>query len=87
MNRSSLAHSRPDIESFPDAIHADGLGGTAVVHDRRRGRGAGVNPSGRVEPVAPPPLAHGWGSYDERPPQKTTRPAGEARFWTCSPRP
>ncbi len=38
---------------------------------RRRGRGAGVNPSGRFEPVSRHVFDDGWQSLDELPPFKT----------------
>lgn len=38
---------------------------------RRRGRGAGVNPSGRFEPVSRHVFDDGWQSIDELPPFKT----------------
>jgi DNA repair photolyase len=79
MNRSALALSRPDIEPIPDAVHADGLGTSAVAGDRRRGRGAGVNPSGRFEPIAATAFDDGWGSADDLPPLKTTVQVEKAR--------
>ena len=42
-----------------------------VDHDRRRGRGAVTNPSGRYEPIARVDEDDGWGSSEELPPFKT----------------
>jgi DNA repair photolyase len=45
--------------------------GVRVGFDRRRGRGAGVNPSGRYEPVTRHVFDDGWESLEELPPFKT----------------
>ncbi|MDQ6436039.1 PA0069 family radical SAM protein [Mesorhizobium sp. LHD-90] len=45
--------------------------GVRVDGDRRRGRGAGVNPSGRFEPVSRHVFDDGWESLEELPPFKT----------------
>ena len=45
--------------------------GLRIGHDRRRGRGAGVNPSGRYEPFSRSAFDDGWTSLDELPPFKT----------------
>lgn len=45
--------------------------GLRVGFDRRRGRGAGVNPSGRYEPVSRHVFDDGWSSLEELPPFKT----------------
>ncbi|RIK87552.1 MAG: radical SAM protein [Hyphomicrobiales bacterium] len=45
--------------------------GLRVGSDRRRGRGAGVNPSGRYEPVSRHVFDDGWSSIEELPPFKT----------------
>lgn len=45
--------------------------GLRVDPDRRRGRGAGVNPSGRYEPVSRHIFDDGWNSLEELPPFKT----------------
>jgi len=52
---------------------------TAVAPDRRRGRGAGLNPSGRFEPEARVGFDDGWGSADELPAVKTTVTEERAR--------
>jgi DNA repair photolyase len=45
--------------------------GVRVGEDRRRGRGAGLNPTGRFEPVTRHVLDDGWGALEELPPFKT----------------
>ena len=45
--------------------------GARVDFERRRGRGAGVNPSGRYEPVSRHVFDDGWNSLEELPPFKT----------------
>jgi DNA repair photolyase len=45
--------------------------GVRVDSERRRGRGAGVNPSGRFEPVTRHVFDDGWESLEELPPFKT----------------
>jgi DNA repair photolyase len=51
---------------------ASGLLGVAVDFERRRGRGAVSNASGRYEPLARIAFDDGWRSLDELPPFKTT---------------
>ncbi len=51
--------------------HADGLLDTSVGGERRRGRGAVANTSGRYEPTAKVPFDDGWQSLEELPPFKT----------------
>ncbi len=45
--------------------------GVRIGEDRRRGRGAGVNPSGRYEPTSRHVFDDGWESIEELPPFKT----------------
>ena len=45
--------------------------GIRVDQDRRRGRGAGVNPSGRFEPTTRHVFDDGWDSIEELPPFRT----------------
>src|SRR6478609_4459101 len=45
--------------------------GVRISEDRRRGRAAGVNPSGRFEPVSRHVFDDGWSSLEELPPFKT----------------
>ena len=49
-------------------ISASGL---RIEVDRRRGRGAGLNPSGRFEPMQRETFDDGWQSLEELPPFKT----------------
>ncbi len=51
---------------------ATGLLGLVVDHERRRGRGAQSNASGRYEPLARIAFDDGWRSFEELPPFKTT---------------
>ncbi|MBN7762676.1 PA0069 family radical SAM protein [Nitratireductor aquibiodomus] len=45
--------------------------GIRIDVERRRGRAAGINPSGRYEPVSRHVFDDGWGSIEELPPFKT----------------
>ena len=54
-----------DLNAPPD-------GDVAVEGDRRRGRGAQSNASGRYEPQARVAFDDGWQSFEELPPFKTT---------------
>ena len=76
---SSAARSRPPVpvpsapaggvaRSGPDT---SGLMGSAVDRERRRGRGALSNTSGRYEPIARIAFDDGWQSLEELPPFKT----------------
>src|ERR1700680_350480 len=62
-------------ESDPGEIyapeHADGLLDVAVGGERRRGRGAVTNQSGRYESQAKVAFDDGWQSLEELPPFKT----------------
>jgi DNA repair photolyase len=49
-----------------------GESGTAVERERRRGRGANSNTSGRYEPLARISFDDGWQAIDDLPPFKTT---------------
>ncbi|WP_152044958.1 PA0069 family radical SAM protein [Aureimonas psammosilenae] len=44
---------------------------TAIAPERRRGRGAGINPTGRFEPFARVSSDDGWNVMDELPPLRT----------------
>src|SRR5690606_22183478 len=44
---------------------------SGIRGDRRRGRGAGINPSGRYEPVSRHVFDDGWETLEELPPFKT----------------
>ncbi|WP_083656637.1 PA0069 family radical SAM protein [Mongoliimonas terrestris] len=69
------------VERLPEAeaLHADGLATRAVAADRRRGRGAGVNPAGRFEPQTVVAYDDGWGGLEDLPPLKTTVQVERAR--------
>jgi DNA repair photolyase len=58
-------------EAAEDPDPNDGVLGAAVGDERRRGRGAVSNASGRFEPHAKVPFDDGWQSLDELPPFKT----------------
>jgi DNA repair photolyase len=80
MARSNTAPKHPPAKELPSAPaggavgpYADvsGLLGVVVDHERRRGRGAQTNASGRYEPLARIAFDDGWRSLDELPPFKT----------------
>jgi DNA repair photolyase len=77
MNKSALA--RIPSPARPVAFHPDAASDTDVAADRRRGRGAGVNPSGRFETAEVITFDDGWGSADDLPPLKTTVQMERAR--------
>jgi DNA repair photolyase len=58
---------------------ADGLLPTTVGGERRRGRGAVSNASGRYEPSARIPFDDGWQSLDDLPPFRTVEREERAR--------
>ena len=70
MAGTSAALKRP-LALVPSAP-ADMLVSTAVGFDRRRGRGAQTNASGRYEPLARVAFDDGWQSLEELPPFATT---------------
>src|SRR6187402_444956 len=77
MARSNAAESRPPVKELPSAPAGayDGVSellGVVVEHERRRGRGAQSNVSGRYEPLARVAFDDGWRTLDELPPFKTT---------------
>ena len=69
MSRSS-ALRRPPAPLPP--VAPAGESGTAVDRERRRGRGAQSNTSGRYEPLARISFDDGWQAIDDLPPFKTT---------------
>ncbi len=66
-------------EADPAPESADGFLGPTVGGERRRGRGAASNTSGRFEPEARIPFDDGWRSLDELPPFKTVEREERAR--------
>jgi DNA repair photolyase len=73
MARSSLA-LRPSVPSSPAPTGEFGppSAGTIVDRERRRGRGAQSNASGRYEPLARVAFDDGWQSLEELPPFSTS---------------
>ena len=68
--------ARADVAAFRNGgtLLANALiehSGIRVDAERRRGRGAGVNPSGRFEPVSRHIFDDGWETVEELPPFKT----------------
>ncbi|HEY9057823.1 MAG TPA: PA0069 family radical SAM protein [Aurantimonas sp.] len=63
------AFAAPDGIDIANHIIAES--GLRIGFERRRGRGAGVNPSGRYEPFARSAFDDGWNSLDELPAFKT----------------
>ena len=61
--------------SAPDGVdianHIIGEAGLRIGFERRRGRGAGLNPSGRFEPFKRQAVDDGWNTLDELPAFKT----------------
>jgi DNA repair photolyase len=73
MARSSLA-LRPSVPPSPAPTGEFGppSAGTTVERERRRGRGAQSNASGRYEPIARVAFDDGWQSLDDLPPFSTS---------------
>src|SRR3954454_9903136 len=69
MAQSALARKHPP--ALPSAP-AGGADDSTVRAERRRGRGAQTNASGRYESIARIAFDDGWQSLDELPPFKTT---------------
>lgn len=63
------AFAAPDGIDIANHIVAES--GLRIGFERRRGRGAGINPSGRYEPFARSVVDDGWNSLDELPAFKT----------------
>src|SRR5215475_389149 len=77
MGRSSSAQRRSPAKELPSSLagaydDVSELLGVVVEHERRKGRGAHSNASGRYEPLARVAFDDGWRSLDELPPFKTT---------------
>ena len=76
MARPNTVSKRPPVQELPSApagayAEVGDLLGVVVDHERRRGRGAQSNASGRYEPLARIAFDDGWRSLDELPPFKT----------------
>jgi len=73
MNEQSLAgqaaFAPANTADIANALIADA--GLRVDAERRRGRGAGLNPNGRFEPQQREAFDDGWRSWEELPPFKT----------------
>ncbi|MBD0416074.1 PA0069 family radical SAM protein [Oryzicola mucosus] len=67
--RADVAAFRSGGSAMANAMIDDS--GLRVHEDRRRGRGAGVNPSGRFEPVSRHVFDDGWSGLEDLPPFKT----------------
>src|SRR6516225_1259295 len=84
MARSNAAQRRSPVKELPSAPagayeDVSELLGVVVDHERRRGRGAHSNDSGRYEPLARIAFDDGWRTLDELPPFKTTVTVDSAR--------
>ena len=85
MVQSNAALRRPPVRGLSSepvgefVDDASELLGVAVEFERRRGRGAQSNASGRYEPLARIAFDDGWRSLDELPPFKTTVQTDAAR--------
>src|SRR5262245_46052012 len=89
MARSSLA-LRPSVSPSPVPTGEFGppSAGTMVEHERRRGRGAQSNASGRYEPLARVAFDDGWQSLEELPPFATSVSVDARRkVMTCNESP
>src|SRR6202011_2112318 len=80
MARSSLA-LRPSVPPSPVSTGEFGppAAGTTVERERRRGRGAQSNASGRYEPLARAAFDDGWQSLEDLPPVATSVSAAGSR--------
>src|SRR4051795_2224223 len=78
MARSSVALRSPPVP-VPSASPAGDFVGPLVERDRRRGRGAQSNASGRYEPLARAAFDDGWRTLEDLPPFKTTVTEERAR--------
>jgi DNA repair photolyase len=72
MSRASavLRHPGPPVQ--PAGATADPVGGSEVAADRRKGRGAQSNATGRYEPLARVAFDDGWQRLDDLPAFKTS---------------
>jgi DNA repair photolyase len=67
--RADVAAFGPGKSELANAMLNDS--GVRIHDGRRRGRGAGVNPSGRYEPMSRHVFDDGWSTFEELPPFKT----------------
>src|SRR5438128_9130462 len=79
MARASTALRIPPSRPAMPGDGLDGLLGTAVSRERRRGRGTLSNASGRYEPTARIAFDDGWRSIEELPAFDTTVTVETAR--------
>src|SRR5690606_13502430 len=68
--------ARADVAAFRNggSVVANAMieeSGIRIQDERRRGRAAGINPSGRFEPVTRHVFDDGWNTLEEPPPFKT----------------
>src|SRR5690606_38422061 len=75
--RADMAASRGGGAAVANALIEEA--GLRVDEDRRRGRGAGLNMTGRFEPVTRHVFDDGWESIDELPTFKTEVPVEKPR--------
>ncbi|MCE3256252.1 MAG: repair photolyase, partial [Nitrobacter vulgaris] len=81
MSSASLARRNPPVTPPPASAAASPFAEieVAIDHERRRGRGAQSNLSGRYETEARTAFDDGWQSLDDLPPFKTTVAVDAAR--------
>src|SRR3569623_60899 len=81
-DRAAISDSVTELPSAPAGVRVDdltGLLGVVVEHERRKGRGAQSNASGRFESHARIAFDDGWRSLEELPPFKTTVQVDQTR--------
>src|SRR5262249_9384233 len=74
-----LPQAEPASDFVGTGVSGTGVSETGVGSERRRGRGAHSNASGRYEPLVSVAFDDGWQSLEELPPFKTTAPVDAAR--------
>src|SRR5690606_25567609 len=67
--RADVAAFRNGSSAMANAMIEES--GIRIQDERRRGRAAGINPSGRFEPVTRHVFDDGWNTIEELPPFKT----------------
>src|SRR3569623_2175252 len=81
-DRAAISDSVTELPSAPAGVRVDdltGLLGVVVDHERRKGRGAQSNASGRFESHARIAFDDGWRSLEALPPFKTTEQVDQTR--------